>query len=90
MKEMQSRYVVQVLEDHPQTAGRLASDLITMGRIAREKWDRLNEQIRTETDPRVNVLLLVKRNAVGQTLADVSELLRDIREHMTPAKDAAA
>src|SRR6266851_5495726 len=87
VNEMQTRWLAQTLEGSTsQQVADLASAALGMGRQARDKWTRLNEQIAATQDPVDRTMLLVRKNAVSRTLADCSEVLRTIRDHQQHPK----
>ncbi len=88
MNELQRRYAHQILTD-PELGHALATvdRLLNEGRKTRAQFDRLTARIKAEPDDLDKVLLICKRNGVAATIADINELLRDLRDHL---KDAAA
>jgi len=87
VREATHRYAFQMFEAQPPArALAMAGRIMAEGRKTRAQWTRLNDKIAAEPDDLEKVLLVCRRNGVAQTLNDISELLRDLREVLqTPA-----
>ncbi len=81
MREATHRYATQIFEAQPPArALAMAGRIMAEGRKTRAQWTRLKDRIAAEPDDLERVLLTCRLNGVGQTLADINELLRDLRE----------
>lgn len=80
---MQERWLFQHFHDTtPEAFLKILWRVVEVGLAARRNLDTVDRRMKAESDPVEQVVLVIRRNALAQTVNDVWALLRDLQERL--------